>query len=79
LESIVAKLPRPDMKVSIVSIVGAFRTGKSFLLNFFLRYLRFVSQRHKEGRGAEPLEDESEEWFVAEGERSSSLLQDALT
>jgi hypothetical protein len=28
-----------DMPVSIVSVVGAFRTGKSFLLDFFLRFL----------------------------------------
>lgn len=30
-----------DVKVSIISIVGAFRTGKSFLLDLFLRYLRY--------------------------------------
>eukprot|EP00924_Labyrinthula_sp_SR-Ha-C_P016700 maker-scaffold_6-snap-gene-12.4-mRNA-1 protein AED:0.00 eAED:0.00 QI:241/1/1/1/1/1/2/135/525 len=28
-----------DMPISIVSVVGGFRTGKSFLLDFFLHYL----------------------------------------
>jgi atlastin len=31
------------MKVAIFSVVGAFRTGKSFVLDLFLRYLRFNS------------------------------------
>ena len=28
-----------DRKVAIISVVGAFRKGKSFLLDYFLRYL----------------------------------------
>lgn len=48
------------MKVGVVSVVGAFRTGKSFLLNLFLRYLR---------SGAEI--DLSQAWMVTDGERPS--------
>jgi len=57
LTSILSKVP-DGTKVAVVSVVGAFRTGKSFLLNFFLRYLRCS----EEG-------DLSEDWMTIEGER----------
>ena len=39
LKEVLMKIPE-NMKISVVSVVGAFRTGKSFLLDMFLRYLR---------------------------------------
>lgn len=41
LNDIMAKIP-PGFKVSVVSVVGAFRTGKSFLLSWFLKYLHHL-------------------------------------
>lgn len=38
LDSILTKIDS-DTKVCVISVVGAFRTGKSFLLSWFLRYL----------------------------------------
>merc|ERR1719359_2445530 len=31
-------------KIAIVSVMGAFRTGKSFLLDLMLRFLRYESK-----------------------------------
>lgn len=42
LESVLMKPDIRDKKVVVISVAGAFRKGKSFLLDFFLRH-----QRHK--------------------------------
>ena len=47
LEDILLDESVRDKKVAVVSVAGAFRKGKSFLLDFFLRYLdREVRKRH---------------------------------
>ena len=43
LNSILSQIP-PGWKVAVISVVGAFRTGKSFLLSWFLRYLHYISE-----------------------------------
>ncbi|GBG31009.1 Atlastin-1 [Hondaea fermentalgiana] len=61
LKSVLQPIPG-DMKLNIVSVVGAFRTGKSFILDLFLRYLRSTSSKPDKCRG-EP--DES--WMYSGG------------
>lgn len=71
-----------DHRVAIVSVVGAFRTGKSFILDFFLRYLRY-SENHsnikKDNSSSSSSNDDSDnEWMLVggntlEGNFNSSL------
>lgn len=39
LEAILSKNEIKDREIVVISIAGAFRKGKSFMLNFFLKYL----------------------------------------
>jgi len=58
LNSIMRKIP-PGWKVAVVSVVGAFRTGKSFLLTWFLAYLKQL----KESGSTEELVTGDKKWF----------------
>jgi atlastin len=53
LNEIMKKIP-PGWKVSVVSVVGAFRTGKSFLLSWFLRYLHHLKAGTSEEEDGKP-------------------------
>ncbi len=41
-----------DKKVAVISVAGAFRKGKSFLLNFLLRFLQNKVRHHRNCTGA---------------------------
>ncbi|CCI48783.1 unnamed protein product [Albugo candida] len=64
LEEIFHQVPE-DMKVAIYSVVGAFRTGKSFLLDLFLRYLRFGSDGPILSDTVNTKSDEWKKWIYS--------------
>lgn len=49
LENILLSDEVKDKKVVVVSVAGAFRKGKSFLLDFFIRYLNAMEAEVKVG------------------------------
>jgi atlastin len=64
LASIMEKVPS-EHKVCVVSVVGAFRTGKSFLLSWFLRYLNHIEAEDKKS-DHESDSDGNKQWYDRE-------------
>lgn len=56
---ILSQIP-PGWKISVVSVVGAFRKGKSFLLSWFLRYLHYHTPKKSKDDEKEVNE---EDWY----------------
>eukprot|EP00906_Rhabdomonas_costata_P012987 RCo018662 len=66
VDTVLKKVP-PEMKVCVVCVVGAFRTGKSFLLDLFLRYLRSTSTVSEEDTPAAEGEEPWKKWVFSSG------------
>lgn len=47
LANIVCQDHVKDRPIAVISVAGAFRKGKSFLLDFFLRYLKANVWKHQ--------------------------------
>mmetsp|Transcript_11734 Transcript_11734/g.14589 ORF Transcript_11734/g.14589 Transcript_11734/m.14589 type:complete len:558 (-) Transcript_11734:221-1894(-) len=63
LNSILTQIP-PGWKVSLISVVGAFRTGKSFLLSWFLRYLHYKKTAPElVSEGPDGSDDTKAKWY----------------
>lgn len=65
LLDVLSKVP-PGMKVSVLAVVGAYRTGKSFLLDIILRYLQYCEDHPDYDYAAEPEDAHGNSaWFQA--------------
>ena len=74
LEGILNNEKAKDKPVVVISIAGDFRKGKSFMLNFFLRYLKAAEQ----GASKDWLSDQ-EQPLKGKQNRSSRTRQTCST
>ncbi|KDR14875.1 atlastin-like [Zootermopsis nevadensis] len=72
LENILLQDHIKDKNVVVVSVAGAFGRGKSFLLNFLLRYLEAKGRQDWMGNEDEPLQGFS--WEVGSERHTTGIL-----
>lgn len=52
-----------NREIAIVSVVGAFRTGKSFLLSWFLQYLQYLQKTEQDATATTEIETKETKWY----------------
>lgn len=62
LRNVVSRPELRGLRTMVLSVAGAFRKGKSFLLDFMLRFLQYAEQKQRENpKWAPDMGDDS--WF----------------
>jgi len=69
---VLSRHSRPRLSVLVLPPVPsqsqAFRTGKSFVLDFFLRYLQFHDEHGEDGEGGEAKGEGNGDWMMPAGD-----------
>eukprot|EP00667_Euglena_gracilis_P032817 EG_transcript_51645 len=68
-----------DVPVSVVCVVGAFRTGKSFLMDLFLRFLRSTGDPSNNVGRNQDAPSAFKEWLLTDGTTLEGVYAESTT